>query len=96
MHADGGPTLENALSISPEDLKHRKVEFLDIRVAHADGGKNIDGAADPKSFRSAVTGRGPLAHGWEKDPATTPLMCAYKLVRAEFRYFGMQVRRGGR
>uniref|UniRef100_A0A8C0IJL9 Phosphatidylinositol transfer protein N-terminal domain-containing protein n=1 Tax=Chelonoidis abingdonii TaxID=106734 RepID=A0A8C0IJL9_CHEAB len=46
---------------------------------------------DPKLYRSAKTGRGPLGDDWlEGAMASGPLMCAYKLCKVEFRYWGMQ------
>uniref|UniRef100_A0A8C5TSE3 Phosphatidylinositol transfer protein N-terminal domain-containing protein n=1 Tax=Malurus cyaneus samueli TaxID=2593467 RepID=A0A8C5TSE3_9PASS len=46
---------------------------------------------DPKLYHSSKTGRGPLADDWlEAATATGPLMCAYKLCKVEFRYWGMQ------
>lgn len=46
---------------------------------------------DPKLYRSAKTGRGPLGDDWlEGAVAAGPLMCAYKLCKVEFRYWGMQ------
>ena len=41
---------------------------------------------DPRLYRSAKTGRGPLADDWARTAAQTgPLMCAYKLCKVEFR-----------
>ena len=56
---------------------------------------------DPRLFSSAKTGRGPLTDTWRQDYARAlrqrsigasdmALMCAYKLCRVEFRYWGMQ------
>jgi hypothetical protein len=90
MHVDEKIDLPNALSLSPEELKHRKVEYLDIAAAQDAKAKDYDAAMDPRSFRSATTGRGRLEQGWERLPATRPLACAYKVVRADFRYFGLQ------
>lgn len=33
MHVDGNVALDNALSLGPEELKARKVEYVDIRHA---------------------------------------------------------------
>lgn len=35
-------------------------------------------------------GRGPLAQDWEKSPSTKPIMCCYKVVRADCKIFGLQ------
>ncbi|KAF2985748.1 hypothetical protein EK904_010906, partial [Melospiza melodia maxima] len=46
---------------------------------------------DPKLYHSSKTGRGPLGDDWlEAAAASGPLMCAYKLCKVEFRYWGMQ------
>uniref|UniRef100_S4RDD5 Phosphatidylinositol transfer protein N-terminal domain-containing protein n=1 Tax=Petromyzon marinus TaxID=7757 RepID=S4RDD5_PETMA len=44
---------------------------------------------DPRVYRSERTGRGPLGDDWASlNPS--PIMCAYKLCKVEFRYWGMQ------
>lgn len=49
---------------------------------------------DPRLYQSVKTQRGPLLDDWIEDynnePAKTPIMCAYKLCKVEFRYWGMQ------
>ncbi|XP_043968636.1 membrane-associated phosphatidylinositol transfer protein 2-like isoform X5 [Gambusia affinis] len=49
---------------------------------------------DPKLYTSAKTQRGPLQDDWieeyNNNPGKTPIMCAYKLCKVEFRYWGMQ------
>lgn len=49
---------------------------------------------DPKLYKSAKTQRGPLQDDWieeyNNNPGKTPIMCAYKLCKVEFRYWGMQ------
>uniref|UniRef100_T1INR0 Phosphatidylinositol transfer protein N-terminal domain-containing protein n=1 Tax=Strigamia maritima TaxID=126957 RepID=T1INR0_STRMM len=45
---------------------------------------------DPTKFKSKKTGRGPLTGMWQKH--ISPVMCAYKLVTVEFRWFGLQSR----
>ena len=50
---------------------------------------------DPSIFVSTKTGRGPLREDWVqayKDGTNkAPVMCAYKLIKVEFKYWGMQV-----
>ncbi len=43
---------------------------------------------DPAKFKSKKTGRGELKSDW-KD-TSTPVMCCYKLVECEFKWFGLQ------
>ncbi|XP_026076243.1 membrane-associated phosphatidylinositol transfer protein 2-like isoform X4 [Carassius auratus] len=49
---------------------------------------------DPKLYKSHKTQRGPLCDDWiaeiNNNPGKTPVMCAYKLCKVEFRYWGMQ------
>ncbi|XP_034953939.2 membrane-associated phosphatidylinositol transfer protein 2 isoform X5 [Zootoca vivipara] len=49
---------------------------------------------DPKLYKSVKTTRGPLSEDWIKEhknnPGRYPMMCAYKLCKVEFRYWGMQ------
>lgn len=47
---------------------------------------------DPKLFHSTKTQRGPLSDNWieEHKQQAFPIMCAYKLCKVEFRYWGMQ------
>ncbi|XP_058492089.1 membrane-associated phosphatidylinositol transfer protein 2-like isoform X4 [Solea solea] len=49
---------------------------------------------DLRLFKSAKTQRGPLREDWieeyNNNPGKTPIMCAYKLCKVEFRYWGMQ------
>lgn len=60
--------------------------------------------ADPRSFVSQKTSRGPLSDNWlaehwgevkgkaQPTARNMSLMCAYKLCRVEFRYWGMQTK----
>ena len=43
---------------------------------------------DPTKFHSDKADRGPLASNWKE--TTQPLMCCYKLVTCEFKWFGLQ------
>ncbi|KAG7280142.1 hypothetical protein CRUP_003769 [Coryphaenoides rupestris] len=49
---------------------------------------------DPKLYQSLKTRRGPLSDDWiqeiNQNPGQNPVMCAYKLCKVEFRYWGMQ------
>jgi len=49
---------------------------------------------DPKIFKSIKTGRGPLNECWIENCISNklPLMCAYKLCKVEFKYWGLQTR----
>ena len=43
---------------------------------------------DPKKFESKKTGRGKLKADWKE--TSQPIMCCYKLVECEFKWFGLQ------
>lgn len=99
LHVDGDIELANALNVSADDLKKRKVEYLDIRLAHADAAaKDYNAAYDLARVR---TSRSPLAADWQKAAVAEraaaaaagtplpPLMCAYKLVRCEAVVFAL-------
>lgn len=49
---------------------------------------------DPKLYQSVKTKRGPLSDDWieeiSQNHGQSPVMCAYKLCKVEFRYWGMQ------
>lgn len=49
---------------------------------------------DPKLYQSIKTKRGPLSDDWieeiNQNHGQSPVMCAYKLCKVEFRYWGMQ------
>jgi len=89
MHlADRGET-ENAHRLTEDELKKREVIYIDIANDPVRSG-DYKADEDPTKFKSEKSGRGPLTGRW-KD-TTTPVMCAYKLVRCEFIWFGLQGR----
>ncbi|XP_066591659.1 protein retinal degeneration B isoform X3 [Prorops nasuta] len=94
---------ENVFNLSSSELRNRIVDIIDI-VKDQLSGTDYVKEEDPKLFVSEKTGRGPLSETWLEDywndvkdrPQPTPsgksLMCAYKLCRVEFRYWGMQTK----
>ncbi|KAJ0022403.1 hypothetical protein NQD34_009893 [Periophthalmus magnuspinnatus] len=85
-------TIENVHGLSEAEWKKCQVVNIDI-AADLDEPKDYKEEEDPTKFKSVKTGRGPLLAGWQKaleaDP-NTPHMCAYKLVKAEFKMFVLQ------
>ncbi len=82
---DRGET-ENAHELNREQLEKRKVIHVDIandKIHDSDYKRN----EDPTRFKSK-NGRGPLQGRWMKQ--VEPVMTAYKLVTAEFDWFGLQ------
>jgi hypothetical protein len=90
-HKSGPGDIENVHNLSPQDLKTREVIYIDIAgdpVAPSDYKEDCD----PSKFVSAKTGRGPFqGKEWWKN-YDGPVMCAYKLVTAEFKWWGLQTR----
>ncbi|CAF1217175.1 unnamed protein product [Adineta ricciae] len=88
--ADFG-TQENIFQLKPQELDQRVVEILDI--VQSQPVSDIP-AENPALFHSEKTGRGPLSSDWFEQMKRTGkkdvIMCAYKLCRVEFRYWGMQ------
>lgn len=89
--ADNGQN-ENVFELPPEKLAKREVINIDIVNDPIPTADYIE-AEDPAKFLSEKTGRGNLKKDWKTNiPANTPMMCAYKLVTVEFKWFGLQSR----
>uniref|UniRef100_A0A6I8NXN2 Phosphatidylinositol transfer protein membrane associated 1 n=1 Tax=Ornithorhynchus anatinus TaxID=9258 RepID=A0A6I8NXN2_ORNAN len=88
---DGGGQ-PNVFNLTGAERRQRIVDTIDIvRDAAAPGEYKPE--EDPRLYHSAKTGRGPLSDDWAQAAARTgPLMCAYKLCKVEFRYWGMQAK----
>merc|ERR1712232_157983 len=72
---------ENAHNLDKAQLKLRTVKTLDLVDP-------IPDSPDPTTFVSEKTGKGKLEKGWiQKEPV---VMCAYKLITVDFKYFGIQ------
>jgi hypothetical protein len=94
---------ENVFGLQGSDLRNRVVDVIDI-VKDKLTGPDYIREEDPTLYVSEKTGRGPLWESWVDDywnevkGKTQPtaknmaLMCAYKLCRVEFRYWGMQTK----
>ncbi|PAV71775.1 hypothetical protein WR25_10238 isoform A [Diploscapter pachys] len=93
LYYDDAGHQENVFGLSEEELKNRIVDVMDF-VKDPLSGHDYCVEEDPKLYRSEKTGRGPLNDDWvmEHIKAGTPIMCAYKLCKVEFRYWGMQSR----
>ncbi|XP_076054532.1 retinal degeneration B isoform X3 [Oratosquilla oratoria] len=97
---DGGHQ-DNVFSLSKSDLKQREVDLIDV-VRDQLYGADYKEEEDPRRYISQKTGRGPLEDNWIEEywgackgkeqprPDGKAIMCAYKLCRVEFRYWGMQ------
>ncbi|XP_047497331.1 protein retinal degeneration B-like isoform X4 [Penaeus chinensis] len=101
-HNDGGHQ-ENVFKLSKSEMKQREVDLIDV-VRDQLYGADYKEEEDPRKYVSQKTSRGPLGDNWINDywdmckdkPTPLPngeaIMCAYKLCKVEFRYWGMQTK----
>ncbi|KRX25121.1 Protein retinal degeneration B, partial [Trichinella nelsoni] len=82
---------ENVFNLTSSQLNDRIVDLMDI-VNDSYPAQDYCKDEDPKLYKSTVTGRGPLKESWIKDCQENgrPIMCAYKLCKVHFCYWGMQ------
>ncbi|KAL6114146.1 pitpnm2 [Pungitius sinensis] len=83
----------DVFNLSPVEKRQRSIDPIDI-VTDPMSPHEYKAEEDTRLFKSAKTQRGPLQDDWieeyNNDPGKTPIMCAYKLCKVEFRYWGMQ------
>ncbi|XP_071487163.1 protein retinal degeneration B-like [Diadema antillarum] len=91
---------DNVFNLSSAEAKSRFIDLIDF-VNDPISSSDYTKEEDPRTFQSKKTGRGPLNEDWRQLDANyefvphsgcTNVMCAYKLCRVEFRYWGMQNR----
>lgn len=99
---DGG-SQENVFNLSKSEMKQREVDLIDVVKDQLYGADYVEDE-DPRKYVSQKTSRGPLGDNWIAEYSdmckdkNTPLsngeaiMCAYKLCKVEFRYWGMQTK----
>jgi hypothetical protein len=93
IYRDNAGTEENVFQLSKDELKNRQIDVMDF-VNDPISSHDYVVDEDPKEYQSMKTGRGPLNADWveEYQSRCRPIMCAYKLCRVEFKYWGMQTR----
>jgi hypothetical protein len=93
IYRDNAGTEENVFQLSKDELKNRQIDVMDF-VNDPISSHDYVVDEDPKEYQSMKTGRGPLNADWveEYQSKCRPIMCAYKLCRVEFKYWGMQTR----
>uniref|UniRef100_A0A914C020 DDHD domain-containing protein n=1 Tax=Acrobeloides nanus TaxID=290746 RepID=A0A914C020_9BILA len=86
-------TQENVFNLSEDELKNRVVDVMDFVKENVSSG-DYSQEEDPKLYKSKKTGRGPLSDNWVEEYTQQgfPVMCAYKLCKVEFKYWGLQTR----
>ncbi|XP_072096856.1 membrane-associated phosphatidylinositol transfer protein 2 isoform X1 [Mobula birostris] len=90
--ADSGDQA-NVFNLSAAEKRQRMLDPIDI-VKDPIPPNEYKTEEDPKQYKSTKTGRGPLSDNWIEEcknrTGKMPIMCAYKLCKVEFRYWGMQ------
>lgn len=87
---DGGNFIDNVHEIDGKLLGKRVIDHVDI-VNDQCQPSDYKADEDPTLVKSEKTGRGPFSgKGWEANEATA--MCAYKLYRVKFSWFGLQTK----
>uniref|UniRef100_A0A8D0H343 Phosphatidylinositol transfer protein membrane associated 2 n=1 Tax=Sphenodon punctatus TaxID=8508 RepID=A0A8D0H343_SPHPU len=91
--ADAGDQV-NVFSLSPAEKRQTTLDPIDI-VKDPIPPHEYKSEEDPKLYKSVKTKRGPLSEDWIEEYKNNPgkypvIMCAYKLCKVEFRYWGMQ------
>ncbi|NWX19185.1 PITM1 protein, partial [Aegotheles bennettii] len=79
----------NIFNLTAAEKRQRILDTIDIVRDPISPGE-YKPEEDPKLYHSSKTGRGPLGDDWLEVATSGPLMCAYKLCKVEFRYWGMQ------
>ncbi|XP_072514184.1 membrane-associated phosphatidylinositol transfer protein 2-like isoform X4 [Salminus brasiliensis] len=86
-------TQNDVFSLSSAEKRQRDIDPIDI-VKDVIAPHEYLAEEDPKLYKSVKTQRGPLTDDWIEEinhtPGQMPVMCAYKLCKVEFRYWGMQ------
>ncbi|KAM5194744.1 membrane-associated phosphatidylinositol transfer protein 2 isoform 1-T2 [Mantella aurantiaca] len=85
--------LANVFNLSPAEKRQTVLDPIDI-VKDPIPPHEYKPEEDPKIYKSVKTKRGPLSDDWIEEHRNHlgryPIMCAYKLCKVEFRYWGMQ------
>ncbi|KAM9858821.1 membrane-associated phosphatidylinositol transfer protein 2-like [Aulostomus maculatus] len=83
----------DVFNMSAAEKRQRTIDPIDI-VTDPIPPHEYKAEEDPRLYKSVKTQRGPLLDDWieeyNNNPGKTPIMCAYKLCKVEFRYWGMQ------
>ncbi|XP_033946819.1 membrane-associated phosphatidylinositol transfer protein 2-like isoform X1 [Pseudochaenichthys georgianus] len=83
----------DVFNMSAVERRQRSIDPIDI-VTDPIPPHEYKAEEDTRLYKSAKTQRGPLLDDWieeyNNNPGMSPIMCAYKLCKVEFRYWGMQ------
>jgi len=86
VYCDDEEARENAMDLTGDELEMREVVQIDICSEEFVA---LQKDEDPTKFKSEKYARGPFSIGWFKSKPK-PMMYAYKVVRFEFKRFGIQ------
>lgn len=90
VHAPDRGIQENVHCLPADLLRKRQIQLIDIANGQVHP-RDYKSHEDPKLFTSQATKRGPLnTSDWIE--TCEPVMCAYKLITVEFKWFGFQGR----
>lgn len=89
LHVSDRGEQDNIFGLTNDQLKKRDVVYIDIANDNIPTNE-YKAEEDPKKFLSKKTGRGQLKSNWTE--TQKPIMCAYKLVTVEFKWFGLQTK----
>ncbi|XP_062273004.1 membrane-associated phosphatidylinositol transfer protein 2-like isoform X1 [Scomber scombrus] len=83
----------DVFNMSAAEKRQRTIDPIDI-VTDPIPPHEYKAEEDTQLYKSVKTQRGPLRDDWieeyNNNPGKHPIMCAYKLCKVEFRYWGMQ------
>eukprot|EP01122_Echinamoeba_exundans_P013900 TRINITY_DN6156_c0_g1_i2.p1 TRINITY_DN6156_c0_g1~~TRINITY_DN6156_c0_g1_i2.p1 ORF type:complete len:385 (-),score=103.69 TRINITY_DN6156_c0_g1_i2:15-1169(-) len=93
-HIDGDKgEQENAVGLSDEVLKVRKVQLLNIaKDKLTDKAMAADPLQDPTKVRSEKADFGPLPVDWLENTPASKCMCSYKVVTIKVAWWGLQTK----
>jgi hypothetical protein len=90
MHVDNdNGKLDNVHELDEKQLAKREIVPIDIVNDPVDP-RDYKEDEDLSKIKSEKTGRGPFPKDWQE--TTQPMMCVYKLVMCEFKWWGLQGR----
>jgi len=103
LHVADDGKQDNVHGLSSEELKNREIVTIDIANDYVSS-SDYKAEFDPKIVSSEKSGRGPLGPHWIEEVAMArkmaqsgvqsgmPMMCAYKLVKCNFQWWGLQTK----
>ncbi|XP_022651080.1 protein retinal degeneration B-like isoform X1 [Varroa destructor] len=82
---------ENVFELSGNEIRNRQIDLIDVVRDQLPPADYIE-SEDPTIYKSEKSQRGPLDENWIDEHRGKTIMCAYKLCKVEFRYWGMQTK----